>query len=46
MLAHKLGMTVVAEGIETESVWNTLRELKCDEGQGYWMAKPMLPEEI
>lgn len=46
MLAHKLGMTVVAEGIETESVWNILRELKCDEGQGYWMAKPMLPEEI
>mgnify|MGYP001986972444 CR=1 FL=1 len=46
MLAHKLGMTVVAEGIETESVWNILRHLKCDEGQGYWMAKPMLPEEI
>lgn len=46
MLAHKLGMMVVAEGIETESVWNILRELKCDEGQGYWMAKPMLPEEI
>jgi EAL domain-containing protein (putative c-di-GMP-specific phosphodiesterase class I)/AmiR/NasT family two-component response regulator len=46
MLAHKLGMTVVAEGIETESVWNILRQLKCDEGQGYWMAKPMLPEEI
>jgi EAL domain-containing protein (putative c-di-GMP-specific phosphodiesterase class I) len=46
MLAHKLGMTVVAEGIETESVWNILSELKCDEGQGYWMAKPMLPEEI
>jgi len=46
LLAHKLGMTVVAEGIEDESVWETLKELGCDEGQGYWMAKPMLADEI
>jgi len=46
LLAHKLGMTVIAEGIENEKVWNILREMGCDEGQGYWMAKAMRPEKI
>ncbi|MBT6177604.1 MAG: EAL domain-containing protein [Deltaproteobacteria bacterium] len=46
MLAHKLGMHVVAEGIEDEAVWNTLKELGCDEGQGYWMGRPMPAEDI
>ena len=45
-LAHKLGMRVVAEGIEEEAIWDTLKELGCDEGQGYWMGKPMSAEEI
>ena len=46
LLAHKLGMNVVAEGIEDEAVWNTLKDLGCDEGQGYWMGRPMPAEEI
>jgi EAL domain-containing protein (putative c-di-GMP-specific phosphodiesterase class I)/CheY-like chemotaxis protein len=46
VLAHKLGMKVVAEGIESEDVWKILQQLGCDEGQGYFMAKPMLPVEI
>jgi len=46
LLAHKLGMRVVAEGIEEEAVWNTLKELGCDEGQGYWMGTPMSAEKI
>jgi len=45
-LAHKLGMHVVAEGIEEEAIWDTLRELGCDEGQGYWMGEPMPAEKI
>jgi len=45
-LAHKLGMHVVAEGIEEEAIWDTLRELGCDEGQGYWMGEPMSAEKI
>ena len=40
-LAHNLGLSVVAEGVETEQVWALLRELDCDEAQGYHMGKPM-----
>jgi len=44
-LGHKLGMKVVAEGIETASVWDALAELGCDEAQGYLIAKPMPAED-
>lgn len=40
-LAHSMGFTVVAEGVETEQIANKLRELGCDFAQGYWYAKPM-----
>jgi diguanylate cyclase (GGDEF)-like protein len=40
-LAHSLNLTVVAEGVETELVWNKLREFGCDQGQGYYLARPM-----
>ena len=40
-LGHDLGLTVVAEGVETEDVQQRLRELGCDEVQGYLLARPM-----
>ncbi|MBL8517652.1 MAG: EAL domain-containing protein [Betaproteobacteria bacterium] len=40
-LAHNLGLTVVAEGIEDEATLIRLTELGCEEGQGYWIARPM-----
>ena len=40
-LAHNLGITVVAEGVEGAAAWNLLRELKCDQAQGYHMGRPM-----
>nr|WP_145552430.1 EAL domain-containing protein [Variovorax boronicumulans] len=40
-LAHNLGLTVVAEGVENALIWRALRALDCDEGQGYFMSKPM-----
>jgi diguanylate cyclase (GGDEF)-like protein/PAS domain S-box-containing protein len=44
-MAHALGLNVVAEGIETEDVLDTLRDCRCDEAQGYLFARPMaLPE--
>jgi EAL domain-containing protein (putative c-di-GMP-specific phosphodiesterase class I) len=41
VLAHNLGLTVVAEGVENAKVWAMLRELDCDEAQGYHMGRPM-----
>jgi diguanylate cyclase (GGDEF)-like protein len=45
-LAHNLGLTVVAEGVENAKVWDLLRELNCDEAQGYHMGKPMPADEF
>lgn len=40
-LGHSLGLSVIAEGIETEATLSILRELGCDEGQGYYFGKPL-----
>ena len=40
-LAHNLGLSVVAEGVENADVYRLLGELQCDEGQGYYMSKPI-----
>ena len=46
LLAQKLGLTTVAEGIENEEIWSKLDALGCDLGQGYWIGRPMAPDEI
>ena len=43
-LAHNLGLTVVAEGVESEDAWRHLEALGCDFAQGYYLARP-LPAE-
>jgi EAL domain-containing protein (putative c-di-GMP-specific phosphodiesterase class I)/GAF domain-containing protein len=40
-MGHDLGYRVVAEGIETQAVYDMLKEWSCDEGQGYLMSKPV-----
>ena len=45
-MAHALGMTVVGEGIETDSQLDNLVAMACDEGQGYVFAPPVTPAEI
>jgi EAL domain-containing protein (putative c-di-GMP-specific phosphodiesterase class I)/GGDEF domain-containing protein len=39
-LAHSLGLKVVAEGIETEDVFQVLAAMGCDQAQGYLVARP------
>ena len=45
-LSRGLGMTTLAEGIETERELAFLRERGCELGQGFLFAKPVPPEEI
>ena len=45
-LAHKLGMTVVAEGIETEACLELVRSLGCDMAQGYFLGRPGPAEDL
>ena len=40
-MAHALGMSVVAEGVETHEQLQLLQELKCNEVQGYFIARPL-----
>ncbi len=40
MLAHNLGLTVVAEGAETAGQVSLLKELECEQAQGYFFARP------
>ncbi len=40
-LSHHMNLSVVAEGVETEEQFAVLRNLKCNEGQGYLFGKPM-----
>jgi diguanylate cyclase (GGDEF)-like protein len=45
-MAHSLGFTVVAEGVETEDQATFLRLLRCEQAQGYLFAKPMIAAEL
>jgi EAL domain-containing protein (putative c-di-GMP-specific phosphodiesterase class I) len=43
-MAHSLGLTVVAEGVETETQLRFLDHFRCDEVQGYWLSRPAPPD--
>jgi diguanylate cyclase (GGDEF)-like protein len=45
-MAHSLGITVVAEGVENEGQFAVLRERGCDHAQGYWLGRPMAATEL
>ena len=40
-MAHSMGITVVAEGVERQGQFDLLRERDCDLAQGYWLGHPM-----
>ena len=43
-LGHSLGVTVVAEGVESQATWDALRALGCDDAQG-WLVAPAMPAD-
>jgi EAL domain-containing protein (putative c-di-GMP-specific phosphodiesterase class I) len=45
-LAHSLHLTVVAEGVETTNQAHLLRLLRCDEIQGFLIAKPLPAADV
>jgi diguanylate cyclase (GGDEF)-like protein len=45
-MAHALGMSVVAEGVETLQQLRILQALSCNEVQGYFIARPMPPQDM
>lgn len=45
-LAHKLGMTACAEGVENENTLEILAELRCDRVQGYLISQPVPADRI
>jgi PAS domain S-box-containing protein len=46
MLAHNLGLKVVAEGVETQNQLDLVRNIGCEFGQGYFFSKPVDHETI
>jgi EAL domain-containing protein (putative c-di-GMP-specific phosphodiesterase class I) len=45
-LAANLGLRSIAEGVETTDQLERLRELGCDQAQGYLFARPLPPDEV
>ena len=45
-LSNNIGLSVVAEGIETETQFKILKDLGCDLGQGYYIHKPSSATEL
>ncbi|MES2831539.1 MAG: EAL domain-containing protein [Pseudomonadota bacterium] len=45
-LGHNMGLRVVAEGIESEAVWKQLAAMGCDQGQGYFMSRPIPSDQL
>ena len=45
-LGRNLGLGVVAEGVESEAIWDTLRELGCTVAQGYFLSRALPPDEL
>ena len=45
-MAQRLGLKVVAEGVETEAVFRELRQMGCQHAQGYFISKSIMPEKV
>ena len=45
-LVRRLGVTAVAEGVETVGQWRLLERLRCQVAQGYLLAEPLLEQDV
>ncbi|GAB4088573.1 EAL domain-containing protein [Hydrogenophaga soli] len=45
-MAHSLGLVTIAEGVEDENTSQQLRDLGCDEAQGYFWGRPMDVKQV
>ena len=45
-MAHGLGLKVVAEGIENLATWQLLRHWGCNLGQGFYLSRPVAPDDL
>ena len=45
-MAHSLGMSVVAEGVEDQATWDLLETLRCDIAQGYYLSRPIPAQDL
>lgn len=45
-MGHELGLGVVAEGVEDRETWDKLTSLGCDAAQGYYMSRPLAPDDL
>ena len=45
-MAHGLGLKVVAEGIENLEAWQLLQHWGCNLGQGFFLSRPVSPEDL
>ncbi|MBT2680649.1 EAL domain-containing protein [Bacillus sp. ISL-35] len=46
LMAHNLGLSVIAEGVETENQLSLLKQHRCNEAQGYHFSRPVPAEEF
>jgi EAL domain-containing protein (putative c-di-GMP-specific phosphodiesterase class I) len=45
-MGHTLGLSVVAEGVETRRAWQVLASWGCDLAQGFYVASPRSADEL
>lgn len=46
MLGQMLGMNIVAEGVETQEIYDNLRGMGCDIAQGYLISRPISEDDL
>jgi EAL domain-containing protein (putative c-di-GMP-specific phosphodiesterase class I) len=45
-MGHSMGLSVIAEGVETQSQYDLLKKYRCDEIQGFFLSNPVSVDEL